>query len=323
MSLDFNLAGKRIWVAGHTGMVGSALVRRLAPEGCDLVTVDRGAVDLRRQSDVEAWLEKANPDGVFLAAARVGGIYANDTHPAEFLYDNLAIEANVIEASRRAGVKKLMLLGSSCIYPKLATQPMDEDQLLTGPLEPTNEWYAVAKIAGVKMCQAYRLQYGCNFISVMPTNLYGQGDNFDLTQSHVIPGLMRRMHEAKLAGAAEVAVWGTGAAKREFLHVDDMADACVHLFQHYGQPAHVNIGTGEDISIAALSAMVKEVVGYQGELVFDPGKPDGTPRKLLDVNRLHELGWRHKIGLRQGLAATYRWFEMNMASARLGSGARC
>ncbi len=317
MTKLYDLSGKRVWVAGHRGMVGSAIVRRLADLGCEVLTVGRDIADLRRQAEIEAWLAEAKPEAIFLAAATVGGIHANDTRPGEFLYDNLMIEGNVIEAARRIGVEKLMLLGSSCIYPRMATQPMDEAQLLTGPLEPTNEWYAIAKIAGIKLCQAYRKQYGCDFVSVMPTNLYGPGDNFDLAQSHVIPALMRKAHEAKQRGDAALPVWGTGKPKREFLHVDDMADACVYVMEHYSDAPQVNVGTGEDLSIADLAHLVAETVGYEGELQFDPDKPDGTPRKLLDVSRLHALGWRHRIDLPQGLTGTYQWFLDNYRDARL------
>ena len=304
----FELAGRRVWVAGHRGMVGSALVRRLAGENCEILTVGRQECDLRRQVDVETWLERERPDVVIVAAAKVGGILANDTYPADFLYENLMIEANVIQAAFATGVGKLLFLGSSCIYPKHAPQPMSEDALLTGPLEPTNEWYAIAKIAGIKLCQAYRRQHGRDFISAMPTNLYGPGDNFDLQSSHVVPALIRKMHEAKLAHAPEVEVWGSGRPRREFLHVDDLADACVHLLQHYSGMGHVNIGCGEDLTIAELAETVRRVVGFDGRLRFDPERPDGTPRKLLDVTRLGALGWQPRIGLEQGLEDAYRWF---------------
>ena len=305
---DFPLAGRRVFVAGHHGMVGSAIVRRLRRCGCEILTAPRPGVDLRRQEDVGRWMESERPDAVFLAAARVGGIQANSTRPAEFIHDNLAIQTTLIECARRAGVAKLLFLGSSCIYPKLAPQPIPEDALLGGPLEPTNEWYAVAKIAGIKLCQAYRRQYGCNFISLMPTNLYGPGDDFDPESAHVVPALMRRMHDARSAGTEEVVVWGTGTPRREFLHVDDLADAAMHLMQTYAGETHVNIGTGRDISIADLARMLKEVTGFRGCITFDPSKPDGTPRKLLDVTRATRLGWRAGIGLREGLEDTYRWF---------------
>ena len=315
----FSLDGRRVFVAGHRGMVGAALMRRLADEPCELLTVGRDTLDLRRQSETEAWFEANKPDAVILAAAKVGGILANDSRPAEFLYDNLAIETNVIEAAQRVGAAKLLLLGSSCIYPRLAEQPMTETALLEGPLEPTNQWYAVAKIAGIKLCQSYRRQYGADFIAAMPTNLYGPGDNFDLQASHVIPALMRKIHEAKLAGASNVEVWGSGQPRREFLHVDDCADALVHLLCHYSDEPHVNVGSGEDLTIAALAALVAEVVGYSGGFAYDQSKPDGAPRKLLDVGRLSALGWRPSIALRDGLAETYAWFVANQGEARLAA----
>jgi GDP-L-fucose synthase len=309
----YPLKGKRVWIAGHRGMVGSALARRLASEDCELVTADRAAVDLRRQEQVEAFCERTRPQAVFLAASRVGGILANDSRPAEFLYDNLMIEANIVEAAYHAGVEKMLFLGSSCIYPKLAPQPIPEDALLTGPLEPTNEWYAVAKIAGIKLTQAYRRQYGCDFISAMPTNLYGSEDNFDLATSHVLPALMRKAHEAKISGAREVVVLGTGAPLREFLHVDDCADALVFLMKTYNGFDHVNVGYGEDISIADLAKLVAEVVGFEGRIVFDPTSPDGTPRKLMDSSRLHAMGWSPQISLRAGLAPVYEWYSQGLA----------
>ena len=305
---SFPLDGKRVFVAGAGGMVGSALVRALRRRDCELLVAPRAALDLRRQQHVEDWMAAARPDAVFLAAARVGGILANDTRPAEFIYDNLAIETAVIEAARRAGVAKLLFLGSSCIYPRLAPQPMAEDALLTGPLEPTNRWYAIAKIAGIAMCQAYRRQYGCDYISLMPTNLYGPGDNFDLEQAHVVPALMRRMHEARTAGADTVPVWGSGAPRREFLHVDDLAAAALHLMETWSAEEHVNVGTGQDIAIADLAETIREIVGFRGRLAWDRSRPDGTPRKLLDITRLTALGWQARIDLRAGLADTYRWF---------------
>lgn len=311
----FPLAGKRVFVAGHRGMVGSAIVRRLASEDCEILTVGRDEVDLRNQAQVNAWMEQARPDAVFLAAAKVGGILANDTYPADFLYDNLMIEANVIEASYRNQVAKLLFLGSSCIYPKLAPQPITEDALLTGPLEPTNEWYAIAKIAGIKLAQAYRRQHGCDFISAMPTNLYGPGDNFDLNTSHVLPALIRKAHEAKVSGADHIVIWGTGTPRREFLHVDDLADACVHLLRHYSDEAPINVGCGRDLPIAELARLVARSVGFAGELAFDPAMPDGTPRKLLDVSRLAALGWTARIGLEDGLRATAAWYGRHMAAA--------
>jgi GDP-L-fucose synthase len=304
----FPLAGRRIWVAGHSGMVGQALLRRLARDECELLTADRKAADLRRQADIEAWLAEHRPQVVFVAAAKVGGILANDTRPAEFIYDNLAIELNVVEAARRVGVQKLILLGSSCIYPRIAEQPMPEAALLTGPLEPTNQWYAVAKIAGIKLGQAYRRQYGLDCISIMPTNLYGPGDNFDLQSSHVVPALMRKLHEAKLRGDSTVEIWGSGTARREFMHVDDCADAIVFLAEHYSGEEHVNVGTGEDVTIRELATLIARVVGFTGDFCYDATKPDGTPRKLLDVSRLTSLGWRARTELEAGLRATYAWY---------------
>jgi GDP-L-fucose synthase len=307
----------RIYVAGHRGLVGGAIVRRLQAEGCgNLLLAGRDRVDLTRQAAVEAFFEQERPEYVFVAAAKVGGIHANSSYPAEFIRDNLAIQTNVIHAAWQAGSKKLCFLGSSCIYPKLAAQPMTEDALLTGPLEPTNEWYAVAKIAGIKMCQAYRRQYGFDAISLMPTNLYGPGDNFDLQNSHVLPALIRKFHEAKDANLPEVVLWGTGSPRREFLHVDDMADAAVHLMRRYSDEGIVNVGVGEDISIRELAALVGEIVGYPGRIVNDTTKPDGTPRKLLDVSRLSGLGWKAKIPLRDGIAETYRWFLEHQSDFR-------
>jgi GDP-L-fucose synthase len=317
----FQLAGRRVWVAGHRGMVGSALLRRLARVECEILTVARQDCDLRRQAAVERWLADARPEVVVIAAAKVGGILANSASPAEFLYDNLMIAANVIEAARRAQVAKLLFLGSSCIYPRLAPQPMREEHLLEGKLEPSNQWYAVAKIAGLKLCQAYRRQHGCDFISALPTNLYGSGDNFDLITSHVVPGLIARMHAAKTAGAPEVQIWGTGRPRREFLHVDDLADACVCLLEGYSDEAPINIGCGADLTIAELAEAVRAVVGFSGRLRFDSTRPDGTPQKLLDVSRVSALGWRPRIPLDQGLAATYRWFLEHRAPGAPGSGA--
>jgi GDP-L-fucose synthase len=304
----YPLKGKRVWVAGHKGMVGAGLVRRLAREGCEIIRAPRSEVDLRRQDEVERFMAAARPQAVFLAAAKVGGILANDSRPADFIYDNLMIEANVIEAARRSRVEKLLFLGSSCIYPRLAPQPIREEALLSGPLEPTNEWYAVAKIAGIKLAQAYRRQYGCDFISAMPTNLYGPEDNFDLASSHVLPALIAKAHAAKQDRAEVMVVLGTGAPLREFLHVDDCADALVHLMQTCSEPGHVNVGSGVEISIADLAALVAEVVGFTGRLVFDPTRPDGTPRKLMDNTRLAALGWAPRIALREGIAATYAWY---------------
>ena len=304
----YNLKGKKVWVAGHRGMVGSAIVRRLESEDCEIVTVDRSSVDFRNQSAVSDWMEKTRPDTVFVAAATVGGILANDTRPAEFLYDNLAIETNIIHAAKTAGVEKLMFLGSACIYPRLASQPMKEDALLTGPLEPTNEWYAIAKIAGIKLCDAYRRQYGCDFVSAMPNNLYGPGDNFDLETSHVVPALIRKTHEAKLAGRGAVTIWGTGTPLREFLFVDDCADAIVFLTKHYSAEGHVNMGSGQEISIADLAKDIADVVGFDGDFEFDSSRPDGAPRKLLDVSLITEMGWTARTSLGDGLRQTYRWY---------------
>ena len=304
----YDLAGKRVYVAGHRGMVGSALVRRLAREGCHVLTATRAELDLTRQADVEAWMEKEKPDAVFLAAAKVGGILANDSFPADFLYDNLILEANIIHAAHTVGVEKLLFLGSSCIYPKFADQPIVEEALLTGALEPTNEWYAIAKIAGIKLCQAYRRQHGRDFISAMPTNLYGPGDNFDLASSHVMPALIRKAHEAKLGRKPEITVWGTGTPRREFLHVDDCADACVHLMKTYSDDGHINVGSGEDITILDLTRLVCRIVGYDGAIVHDLTKPDGTPRKLMSADKLRALGWTPTIGLEDGVADAYRAF---------------
>lgn len=316
MSLPYRLAGKRVFVAGHRGMVGSAILRRLLEEGAEVLAADRATLDLRRQADVEAWFDAERPQAVFLAAATVGGILANDTRPAEFIQDNLAIQGNVITAAHRSGVEKLMFLGSSCIYPKFAPQPMPEEALLTGPLEPTNQWYAVAKIAGIMSCAAFRRQYGSDFISVMPTNLYGPNDNFDLKNSHVIPALLAKADRAKAEGAAAMEVWGTGTPRREFLHVDDLADACVHVMQHYSDEPHLNIGTGQEVTIRELAELICDVVGFRGRLDFDTSKPDGTPRKLLDVGRLTALGWQPRIPLREGLAATYDSFLAARAEKR-------
>ena len=309
----FELAGQRVWVAGHRGMVGSALVRRLKFEPCETITAGRETIDLRRQDGVERWMAKAHPDVVIIAAATVGGILANDTRPVDFLYDNLMIESNIIESARNTGVRKLLFLGSSCIYPRLAPQPIQEDALLTGPLEPTNQWYAVAKIAVIMLCRAYRRQYGCDFISAMPTNLYGATDNFDLVSSHVVPALIAKAHAAKLAGSDEIVVWGTGSPRREFLEVDDLADALVFLLRHYSGEGHVNIGVGDDITIRELAEMIMRVVGVEGRLQFDPSKPDGVPQKLLDSSLLQSMGWRPHIGLEEGLRKTYAWYLEHVA----------
>jgi GDP-L-fucose synthase len=289
-------------------MVGSALMRRLAREGCTLLTVSRDEVDLRDRPAVDAWMGQTKPQAVFMAAAKVGGIHANDTYPADFIYDNLAIAANVVEASYRHGAEKLLMLGSTCIYPRLAPQPIPESALLTGPLEPTNEWYAIAKIAGIKLCQAYRKQHGCDFISAMPTNLYGPGDDYHPDNSHVIPGLIRRAHARKVAGERGMSVWGSGKPRREFLHVDDAADAMVMLMQNYSEHEHINLGCGEDVSIAQIAQLVMDTVGLPGEIAFDTSKPDGMPRKLADVTKLTALGWKPTIPLAQGLEGAYAWF---------------
>ena len=312
----YSLKGKRIWVAGHNGMVGSALVRRLNREECTILTASRREHDLRRQSEVDAFMAKARPEAVFLAAARVGGIVANDSRPASFLYDNLMIAANIIEAARASGVEKLLSLGSTCVYPKFAPQPIPEDALLAGPLEPTNQWYAVAKIAAIKLCDAYRRQYGCDFISAMPTNLYGPNDNFDLEASHVIPALIAKFVRAKDEGTKEVSVWGTGAPRREFLHVDDCADALVHLMKHFSGEGPVNVGVGEDLTIAELAKLIAGIVNFPGRIVFDTSRPDGTPRKLVDVSHLNRLGWGARIPLLQGITQTYAWYREHASSLR-------
>jgi GDP-L-fucose synthase len=309
------IEGKKVWVAGHRGMVGSAIVRRLARENCEIVSVDRQACDLTRQDQVEAWMKKNQPQVVIIAAAKVGGILANDTYPVDFLYDNLAIQNNIIHTAHDLGVEKLLFLGSSCIYPRMAPQPITEDALLTGPLEPTNEWYAVAKIAGIKLCQAYMKQYGDRFVSAMPTNLYGPNDNFDLNSSHVLPALMRKAHQAKIEGKDGMEIWGTGEPLREFLHVDDLADAAMFVLKTYEDFEHINIGSGTDLPIAEVAQLIMDVVGLKGELRHDLSKPDGTPRKLMSATKLREMGWKPKIPLREGLAQTYDWFLENVADA--------
>jgi len=307
----------RVLVAGHGGLVGSAVVRRLEAEGfSQILTATREQLDLRDQAAVNYWFRANRPDFVFLVAGTVGGILANSTRPAEFIYDNMMIHATVVHAAHLFPVKRLLYLGSSCIYPRECPQPMKEEHLLSGPLEGTNEPYAIAKIAGIKLCQAYRTQYGCDFISAMPTNLYGPNDNFSLTSSHVLPALIRRFHDAKAEGRSEMVVWGTGSPRREFLHVDDLADACVFVARHYDAAEHINVGTGEDLTIRELAEMVRDIVHPEAELVFDSSKPDGTPRKLLDVSRLHDLGWRHTIDLREGIESSYRWFLENLGHAR-------
>ena len=312
--MSFPLQNKRIWVAGHRGMVGSAIVRRLASEDCEILTAGRGELDLLDQAATRAWLMDRKPDAVIVAAAKVGGILVNSSFPADFLYDNLVIETNLIDGSFRAGVSKLLFLGSSCIFPKFAPQPIEEDALLTGPLEPTNQWYAVAKIAGIKLCQAYRQQHGADFIAGMPTNLYGPNDNFDLQSSHVLPALIRKFDDARRSGAASVTLWGSGTPRREFLHVDDCADACVFLLQSYSGEQFVNIGFGSDVTISELAALIAEVTGFSGTIDHDMSKPDGTPRKLMSSARLNGMGWTPKIGLRDGIEQTYRWYLENVTS---------
>jgi GDP-L-fucose synthase len=309
--MSYSITGKKIWVAGHRGMVGSALVRQLQKENCAILTVGRDDLDLRDAAAVRAWMKAKEPQAVILAAAKVGGIVANDSWPADFLYDNLAIENAIIHGAFETGVQKLLFLGSSCIYPKFARQPITEDALLTGPLEPTNEWYAIAKIAGIKLCQAYRRQHGRDFISAMPTNLYGPGDNFDLTSSHVIPALMRKTHEAKNSGALSMVIWGTGTPRREFLHVDDCANALIFLLKNYSGDSHVNVGSGSDVTIDELARLVMKAVGFDGSLEHDPSKPDGTPRKLMSNERLAGMGWNPRIALPDGLKSTYQWFLAN------------
>jgi len=308
------MSGRRIWVAGHTGMVGSAVARCLARDGAEVLTIGHAALDLRDQAATLAWLQQNRPDAIVLAAAKVGGIYANDAYPADFIYENLAIEMSVIHAAHLAGIDRLVFLGSSCIYPKFAPQPIKEDALLSGELEPTNEWYAVAKIAGIKLCQAYRKQHGRRYISVMPCNLYGPGDNFDPLTSHAMAALIRRFHEAKLAERPEVVVWGTGKPLREFLHVDDLARAVAFLLDKYDGYEHINCGACSDVSIAALAEIIAGVVDYRGKIVFDPTKPDGTPRKLMDSSRIAALGWKPQITLQDGIAATYHWYLENKAA---------
>lgn len=304
----FDLSNKRVFVAGHRGMVGAAILRRLERENCTVITAVRSELDLISQDHVDRYFAEKRPQAVFMAAAKVGGIHANATYPADFLFDNLMIAANVTRAAFANGVEKMVFLGSSCIYPRLAPQPIAEDALLTGPLEPTNEWYAVAKIAGIKLAQAYRRQHGCDFISAMPTNLYGPGDNFDLANSHVLPALIRKAHEAKVADAPSVTVWGTGTPLREFLHADDCADALVHIMKFYSYDEHINVGSGTDLSINDLAHLVARVVGFEGQIVFDTTKPDGTPRKLMSGDKLRELGWQPRISLEDGIAETYRYF---------------
>lgn len=306
--MTYNLKGRRVWVAGHRGMVGGAVVRRLASEDCEIITVGRDSVNLKRQAEVEAFIRDIRPDAIVMAAAKVGGILANSSYPADFLYDNLIIEANITQAAYEFGVEKYLFLGSSCIYPKFAAQPIQEDSLLTGSLEPTNEWYAIAKIAGIKLAQAYRRQHGCDFISAMPTNLYGPGDNFDLNSSHVMPAIIRKAHEAKLNGDKDIVIWGTGTPRREFLHCDDCADALIFLLKNYSGDSHVNVGSGQDISILELTKLVCDIVGFKGSIIHDLTKADGTPRKLMSVGMLSGMGWSPKITLEEGIRSTYEHY---------------
>ena len=311
--MAYSLNGKRVWVAGHKGMVGAAITRRLAGEGCGILTVAHSVLDLTRQAEVEAWMTDAKPQAIFVAAAVVGGILANDTRPVDFMTNNLLIQTNIIATAHKLGVEKLLFLGSSCIYPRLAAQPMAEDALLTGPLEPTNQWYAIAKIAGIRQCQAYRRQFGRDFISAMPTNLYGPGDNYDLQASHVLPALMVKAHRAKLAGDKTMSVLGSGQPRREFLYVDDLADACVFLMKNYSDEEHVNVGYGSDVTIGEVAKIVADTVGFQGTLAFDTSKPDGMPRKLVDSAKLNAMGWRPATDLKQGIAKAYAWYRENAA----------
>lgn len=312
-SNKYSLEGKKVWVAGHRGMVGSAIVRRLAKENCTVLTVGRQDVDLRRQDQVENWMKANKPDAVFLAAAKVGGIWANNEYPADFLYENLAIESNIIHGAFLSKVQKLLFLGSSCIYPRLAEQPMKEEALLTGPLEPTNQWYAIAKITGIMMCQAYRRQHGCDFISAMPTNLFGAADNYDDKGSHVVAALIQKAHRAKLAGEKTMELWGTGTPLREFLYVDDLADALVFLMKSYSDEPHINVGSGVEHTIRQLAETVAKVVGFDGVFAFDTSKPDGTPRKLMDNSRIEALGWKAQTSLEEGLKVAYQWYLENKA----------
>jgi GDP-L-fucose synthase len=309
----FDLTGKRVWVAGHRGMAGSAIARRLARERCEVITAPHVELDLRRQADVIAWMAEKGIDAVFMAAATVGGILANATRPAEFLYDNLAISANVIEAARQIGVKKLLFLGSSCIYPRLATQPMREEMLLTGALEPTNEWYALAKITGIKLCQAYRRQYGCDFVSVMPTNLYGPGDRYDAQGGHVVAALIMKIHAAKVTNSPTVEIWGSGTPKREFLFSEDLADACTFVMKNYSSEMFLNIGTGREMTILELAQGIARMVGWTGDFTFDRTRPDGMPRKVMDVSRLAVLGWTAPTDFETGIREAYRWYVENVA----------
>ena len=310
----FDLSGRKVWVAGHRGMAGSAIARRLASENCEIITAGRSELDLLRQADVERWMSDKKVDAIFLAAAKVGGIMANATRPAEFLYENLVIETNIIHAAWSTGVKKLLFMGSSCIYPRMATQPITEESLLTGPLEPTNEWYALAKIAGIKMCQAYRRQYGCDFVSVMPTNLFGAGDRYDAEGGHVVAAMIMKLHAAKLANSPTVEIWGSGTPKREFLCVEDLADACVFVMKNYSDEPFLNIGTGTDITILQLAQTVAKIVGWQGEFTFNTSKPDGTPRKVMDVSRMRTLGWSAPTDFETGMKQAYEWYVQNIVA---------
>jgi GDP-L-fucose synthase len=312
---SFDLTGKRLWVAGHRGMAGAAIVRRLERENCEIVTADRSELDLLRQDDVHAWMADRKIDAVFLAAATVGGIMANATRPAEFLYENLVIETNVIHAAKSAGVKKLLFLGSSCIYPRMAEQPMHEEALLTGPLEPTNEWYAIAKIAGIKLCAAFRRQYGCDFVSVMPTNLYGPGDRYDAESGHVVAALIMKIHAARIANSATVELWGSGTPKREFLFTEDLADACVFVMKNYSDELFLNVGTGRDMTILELAESIARVADWKGTFTFDRSKPDGAPRKVMDVSRLRALGWSAQTPFSEGIRQAYKWYVSNVANA--------
>jgi GDP-L-fucose synthase len=312
---DFDLTGKRVWVAGHRGMAGSAIARRLAQENCEVVTVTHDELDLLRQAEVESWMQSSRIDAVFLAAAKVGGIMANSTRPAEFIYENLAIETNIVHAAWRAGVKKLLFLGSSCIYPRMAQQPMREESLLTGLFEPTNEWYAIAKVAGIKLCQAYRRQYGCDFVSVMPTNLYGPGDRYDAQGGHVVAALIMKIHAAKAAGNSTVELWGSGTPRREFLFSEDLADACVFVMKNYSAELFLNVGTGHDMTILELAQSIAKVAGWEGTFTLDQSKPDGMPRKVMDVSRLLAMGWSAPTDFETGMKEAYTWYVANVAES--------
>ena len=311
--MDFDLSGKRIFVAGHRGLVGSAMVARLKTAGCDVLTIDHSALDLTRQMETEDWISSQRPDAIVIAAAHVGGIKANSTYPAKFLYDNAAIALNVIEAARKASVAKLLYLSAACTYPKLADQPISEDALLTGLLEPTNEWYAIAKITGMKMCAAYRQEHGCNFISAQPSSAYGPGDNFDPEEGHVVAGMMTKFHNAKISGAPSVELWGSGTPIREFMYIDDLADSLTYLLSHYAEPTPINVGTGQGTTIKDLAEIISEVVGYEGALEWDTNRPDGMPKRMLDSSKLSSLGWQPSVSLEDGLKRTYEWYKTNIA----------